>query len=206
MRTIEFYHAREKETIIHNECACLECYEPTHPNCLKRRYNLYDYTTDTYIEFYVCNELVRLKYHNRKLNPRYDDCYYGKRYEDVVKDIIKEYIKLTGRGGYHDGDNRNDLLDRRVWINVCDRPFLGANLTLKEACLLYMETKSKIILNRIRVVLSEYMSGHIYKKYKTRYNNVLMKIRRLERHNWLNQEETINEILMDLLKLQIKNK
>jgi len=200
------------EKIVHNECGCSICNDPSDPKCLKRYFDLFDYRTGKDFRLFVCNNLIRLKINNKEFESgnRFNYSFNYSHHNDVIKDLVSEYVPYTNladlyfRGGVN--YNANDLIQRRLSVTICDRPYLSHQMSLIEAVDLYFNNKSIKLLEQIHSCFLEYINKSLYKKYKTKYATILKMIKKLDQSQYLDKENIINEIVLEILKFKIKTK
>jgi len=196
------------EKIVHNECGCSICNDPSDPKCLKRYFDLFDYRTGKDFRLFVCNNLIRLKINNKEFE-------LGNRIEynihkKVISDLIYQYVPyyeslgLYFRGGV--SYNGNDLIQRRITVCVSERPYLFHEMSLSDAVELYFNNNSRKLLKQIHSVFRCYADNFIYKKYKTKYATILKMIKQLDNYHYEDKGDIINEIVLEILKFKIKTK
>ncbi|MCP4354327.1 MAG: hypothetical protein GY793_01600 [Proteobacteria bacterium] len=194
-------NSKQSDAVYHNECSCLFANNVEDEDCLKRFYHLYDYKNNSFIKLFICNETIRLKLNQIRINK--GSTYLGK-YEvgKVLDSIFKEYVSL-GDGRYYDVGN--DLLDRHVHITVCSRPYTYTSIKLTEAIEIYLENNSRLLFNEIKIIILDYMRNITYKKYKTKYESIRRKLKKIDNYG-TNKDILMNEVFIEILQTQCKLK
>ena len=205
---------RGDKMIHHKECCCYFAYGTQDEDCKKRYYTItdLDYNTTTLA---VCNEYIRVRIGEMRNS---EESKYGRMYivDQVIRGIIIEEIKdLEGFDLKHSflGDwvynssNKYDLGDRNISIEICQRPSVYINFSIVNAIEYLKETSNYKLKKEVKHELKDYLSTIRYKKYKTRYSDIIRMINKLD--NCYGEEQTelaYNEIFLKILEYKIKNK
>lgn len=205
------------EVIYHNKCACLYANSVMDEDCIKRFYLVYDAEKDSYKKIFICNELIRSMMNRYK----YDDDYRlrncDRYFRDdkglaciCAEDIISEYIEDTREYDAYNrlGSMSNDFFDQYVCVSICNRPSIIRRYSMRDALRIayrhfrYSQFKIDLIQN-----IREYLGRNTYKKYKTKYSQVQVKLNKLlKEHDEQASLIITNEILKLIFDLNIKNK
>lgn len=122
------------ESIIDERCACLDKTE-----CVKRKFQVNDIFSNSWYNYYVCNDLVRLKLHEITMEHSYENYRYF--LGDVVCNLLSKYKKVyePHRYKYH---NNKITKAKDIFINFTfmERPYVFRSITLGDALELYKET------------------------------------------------------------------
>jgi len=207
---------KKVEVMYHEKCCCLDADGIRDNKCLKRYYIIYDFKKDINIQLYVCNETIRLMMNNEmKKDQKIDRSYYyypkekSFFYEKAIMNIIREHIYFNSEYSIYRSSMSNDLFDKYVPVQVCDRPRLYNHIPITKALDYIFEDGYHSLTEDVLRVILEYMKNITYKKYKTRYQNVLSKVKKLNRNIFLKDEERqiiINEIMLEVFKTKVKLK
>lgn len=189
--------------VYHKECCCLHGDSDIKSSlCNKRYYNIYSIEDNEHKTIIVCNEYIRLKLNERN----HLKCRIS--YIDFMKDIISNYAKI---GFKIERDlNNNDILNHKVFIDVCERPRLWSYITIKE-CLTSIEDMSEtsqrewIIRDKLYYAIDSYLSSNsLYKKYKTKYAEAIRINKRLKNSYGTKREIELINLFNCIFKIKIK--
>ncbi len=187
----------------HNECCCLFAEGVRDIKCIKRYYNVADYDNDKFKTIAICNELVRVKV--REFIYRKGDNSYIKQYvvSDIIESIIQENINIqsTVKRWHYYG---NDLFDATLYVSVVERPNIYRTFSLKEALDLYLNGNN-MISQPLLYAVENYLNNIIYKKYKTKYADLIRIIKKLRKSYGEQRTLLTTELFVNIHKLNIKN-
>ncbi len=194
------------EKIIHTECDCLwsdDCFDE---KCRKRWFRVRDIENINYKYIGICNQHLSLLINKEVLKNKHT--WYADRkyiYRDVVSSIISNYINI---GTYYSRDlNSNDLSNKTLSFNICDRPYIYRCMNLIDSIELYLKNDSYEIRDEIIKTIEYYFnSNHTYKKYKTKYKESLFLSRKLSRAYGKERDSIINQIFINILEMNVKNR
>jgi hypothetical protein len=91
-------------------------------------------------------------------------------------------------------------------ITVCSRPFVWVHLNIVEAIEKYLENDSLILYNEISKHILSYMKSITYKKYKTKYEFIRIKLNKMKYTYGDEKSILMNEIFVEILQTQYKLK
>ena len=193
-----------EETIYHNECSCLFADSIKDEMCLKRYYCIHDVRKDEYKTIVICNEHIRLLLHQKiheNKNKSDVDAYIV---TEIVREIISKYVNIKDPGfGCNIGNN--ELINRRVYFEICSRPYMIASLSVRECVINVIEKgKNRTIEERLFQVIKEYLSEEIYKKYKTKYKECFIIMRKIKNTYRIAERNILyNELFIKIYELNI---
>jgi hypothetical protein len=121
------------EILIDERCACLDKSE-----CVKRKFEINDIFSEiTNYNYYVCNDLIRLKLHEITM----ENCYQNYRYYlgDVICELLSKYKKIYQPIKFKVFNNVTKAKDIFINFNFIERPYVLRSITLGDALELYKE-------------------------------------------------------------------
>jgi len=197
-----YSNSKKSDSVYHNECSCLFAQNVEDEKCLKRFYHLYNYEKNCFVKLFICNETIRLKLNGLR-DGRCNT--YLSRYDvdKVLISIFKDYVPIHNFNWSVEG---NDLLDRNISITICDRPYVITSLKLTEAIELYLDNGSRELFSDITNVILEYMKNLTYKKYKTKYESIRKKLKKIKHSYGTERDIFMNEVFIEILQTQCKLK
>ena len=197
-----------EDVVYGKECACLYANSTVEDRCLKRYYQIL--LPDVYELKYVaiCNDYVRLRLADFKIKKEYSYSNDASDARKVICEIIAEELNIKKEYLYADWRNHgsNELFDREVSFEICDRPNMYLYYPMREAIEKAM-TSGRPFRSKVVSVIRDYIETIEYKKYKTKYKSlfpILKKIKSESREEYL--EILFSELLVTILQVNVKNK
>ena len=191
--------------IIHTECDCLWSKDVFDDKCRKRWFLVNDIELGEFKYIGVCNQHLSLLINDKFIK---DESWVKNRatiYEKVVEDIISKYINIGSI--WSTNFNDNDLVNKTISFTICERPYIFRRISLLDSIELYFKNNSWQLRDKIISRIKEYLENeNIYKKYKTKYKQSLALCNKLKKTYGDEKENIINEILINILEMNIKNK
>jgi hypothetical protein len=144
-----------KEIIYHGECHHWGSDYIESDRCLKRYYDIFDVKTNSVKRIAICNEYIRLKYHeyvNKSSNPQWLS--KSEIATRIIRDCLLQHVD-------------NSIFVELEWncrkrqsicyvkIILCDRPWIIEHISLETALVLYLE-------NPFLYKLKEYLCSALY--------------------------------------------
>lgn len=194
------------EKIIHTECDCLWANDCFDEDCRKRWFLVNDVENSKFINIGICNQHLSLLI-NKEVMKHRNSWDANKRYiySNIVEEIISNYINLGNTWGRN--LNTNDLAEKSISFNICDRPFIYRNIKLLDCIELCLKNNSWELRNRISDFILNYLEDKtLYKKYKTKYKNTIILCKKLKRTYGKERENMINEIFINIIEMNTKQK
>lgn len=195
--------------ILHTECDCLFAKDIFDSECRKRWFHVNDLENNEFKYIGICNQHLSLLINKEVMKHRRTwDANRRRIYTDIVKEIISNYINTSTSDVNIWGKNKNynDLTSKSIVFNICDRPYIFRDIKLVDCIELYLKNGSWLLRDKIVDVILGYLdSNTLYKKYKTKYKNIIVLCKRLQRTYGKERENIINEILTNILELQTKS-
>jgi len=194
-----------EEIIYHNECCCLFADNVMSDKCHKRYYEVTNWKTGRKKRIFICNDLIRLKLNREREdigNSRWTNKY---DVDQIIQEIISNYVDCNNR---YFGSKGNDLTDRKVIFNVCERPHLTHSVYLLDAIKFYLtcENYNEVLYQSIKETILRYMENLTYKKYKTKYKSIKIKIKKMHYTYLEERKQLMNEIITEIFETQYKLK
>lgn len=192
------------KNIYHNECSCLFAHNIKDDKCMKRYFIITDWRTNEDKGLFVCSDYLRCRINKlREADYRYVDEY---KVTQIINDIFNEYVDC--KGSSWNMRPSNDLLEKDIYFTVCDRPYSSHTVNIKEVMEQYLDSDygGDHLYHPLKLAIVEYMEKLTYKKYKTKYKSIIIKVNKL-RHTWGEEKRTLfNEIILEIFETQIKIK
>lgn len=195
------------DLILHNECSCLLADGIHDPNCDKLFIRLFHPEEDKYLNFGICRNKIRSEYHKQRLENEKRGVRFGyydnRRYEinKIISELTNDFFDFEfDNNFYPPSGNDNDLLERKVRISTCTRPWWCKDYAVRDAISLCLKNNkyNGQMSEELKSVISNYLHNPPYKKYVTRYKEC---IRFLKKMNVNNENEWI-ELFSEILKLK----
>lgn len=199
-------HKRDKE-IHHTQCCCLPVENDYNIRCMKRYFSVFDMKKGRTVHIYVCNELIRCLM-NESIHEKTDGGYYKGAYYDVVMDIISHYVyvpQIDSDFIFGRGNKINDLGTQRIYITICNRPFIFVTILFKDLLALYLKHENLQIRGELLRTLRLYLDHMYYKKYKSRYKEIQRLLRQIDKNFASKSNDLMNELFFKIYEIQIKN-
>jgi hypothetical protein len=93
-----------------------------------------------------------------------------------------------------------------VMFTLCQRPWIGRGLNILDAIQMILKHRNYGLEESVLRTLRIYLSNVKYKKYKTKYALCIRLMRKIgQETNKHEKEILINELLINILQLNIKN-
>lgn len=197
-----------KDIVYGKECSCLFANSTVEDKCLKRYYQVVLPETNELKYVAICNDYVRLRLADFRIKNKYH--YRNEAYEaeKVIFEIVAEELNIEKRYIYTDWrkSNSNELFDREVSFELCDRPYMHLHYPMREAIEKAIKSDRRF-KEKVVVTIRDYVETMNYKKYKSKYKSlspILNKIKKEWREEYL--EVLFNELLVTILEINVKNK
>jgi hypothetical protein len=193
------------ETKIHCECDCLYAESVMSSECRKRYFKILDLQKDN--EFYlgICNEHLKLLIDKHIIEDCCNNRYNVDKvsiYEESVKNIIDKYICFPKN--YYNSQ-QNELINRTVSFTICEDIRYTRYLSIKSALLLILENKKYYLEKEVFKEIKKYLENkEIYKKYKTKYKECFLLLRKIKKTYNKERELLINKLFITIYELNIK--
>ena len=181
----------------------------TDDECLKRYFHITNpYTGDLEILIF-CNDWIKLEAQKVKLNDSDDDYKFlgsncGSRV--VKKEILKHLnIVYNWQANY---ESKN-ISNYGMFVKICERPFVCTCIPLINLIENYKKNRTCRIRDMFIKGLRRFFSKIQYKKYKSRYEELIRDLNRIEKNRLLSNEESvlaIDELMVKTFEYIIKNK
>lgn len=192
---MEKIYIGECEHLIRNCCIADD-------ECLKRYVTIFNPKKSQTEVLVFCNDYLKLQAQKKDENHSYSHHTYG--VVDVIQSEIYKYLNFTF---YHYRNFDNSLSSHRFYVTICKRPYTWKQFTFKEYIDLYFENQKNSHLKDVCKQLNLYLEKVSFKKYKTRYKDIISLSNRIQK-NFYSSEET-NSLLLELVnktfELTIKN-
>lgn len=192
------------DLILHNECSCLLANGIHDPNCDKLFIRLFHPEKAEYFNFGICRNKIRSEYHRQRVESekRGERYYYdNRRYQinNVILNLTNDFFDFEFNSYIRSG-NDNDLLERKVRINTCLRPWWHKEYTVRDAISLCLKNNkyNREVSEKLKNTISNYLHNPPYKKYVTRYKECMRLLKKMD----INNENEWIDLFSEILKLK----
>lgn len=188
------------------DCEHLFCSDIESEKCLKRYFLVYDPFKNEYYRYAFCSDYLRLLIHQDLNKGTYYNPYENRSWiaKNVIGCLIQNDIGFDDSGRVH--NDNVPFLEKIVRITVCDKADLSACFTLKEAMDLFLENKSRIVLEEIIYTIRQVIENYSrYKKYKTTLEKLNPLYRKLL-HSDADPAVILSQIIILFINLKTKTK
>lgn len=195
----------EIKKTIHTECCCLHGRGVMSKDCYKRWFNVYNFNTDSYEYIGFCNEYLRLKIQRESIENNND---WQLTYLQVIRKELSNYIPLTIGFNYYSLEQKNDIYNQYLLFEVCERPHISYEISVKDAILHYLDNKRNYQLQyKLEEVITDYLLNKIqYKKYITKYKDCIRLARKISKGYEHEKEQILTELIINIHELNYKIK
>ena len=182
-------------SVIHTECACLHGEGSNSTMCLKRWFNVNNYTIQG-IQVGICNEYLKLKAMESKIRINKFDI------QDTAFEIFEKYLpfKITN-------NTKSGIFK---YVTFCERPYIFKMVNIQD---LYSGLLNELqnqnnseVCYKIRQEIVSFLNYHITRKDYKKYDIIRRLVKRLD--NSMNDEfdNVFNDVIIELFRLKILNK
>lgn len=204
------------ETVLYEKCGCLYGGGLMSRDCYKRYFRIYNHFKDESVYLGVCNNQLRLEVDRIKHEPesRFARHLTSELHVDALSGIIEQTIFNVDIGKifrpyWGSNANINELMNRTVVVNVCERPWLYHGMCMHQALEIIVENDviRGVLANCVMRVVERYVDEMYYKKYKTKYSKVKTLIKKSRSYRYGRKEYQYPiwmDIFQELLELNTK--
>jgi len=181
------------------ECEHLQNCHIEDKECLKRYIHIINPRTNEVECLIFCNDYLKL---NSKKD--IDNFTYKEYVVELIEVEVLKYLKIEKK--YR--EPTKTLSNHYFNFYICNRPFINAEISFKELIEWYYDNPTHQMLELIKDELISFLDRLYYKKYKTKYNELIRMCNKLKLTNCISKEdkETILiELINETFKLIIKN-
>ena len=203
----------KQNVVIYERCACLLTSDVTSEDCDKLFINLYHPEKNDIYMLGICRNHIRSRLHYRLHEKRgeYKHVYNSnQRNKYMVKDIIKDICKKVFDFDFDNIEprecyNYNDLSSKEITINTCSRPYMYRTYNIFDAIYLNMKLqwRSAELTDLCIKEVANYIKNIKHKKYKTKYNECIAIMKRIENPKYgMHVDSLWIELFQNLLELR----
>lgn len=188
-------------------CGCLFENRTESDGCLKRYFVVLIPENEEWVRLAVCNEYIRLKINEHLIKKDYGSMEIRAR--EVISDIIIDELNLDAHlfNNHTRWQRRgNDLFDKTIDIVTCEKPYMKAYYTMREA-LEHSLNGNRMIKHRTLDVIREYISTMEYVKYKSKYKTLSTIVNKIDKEFSPDELQILfTELLVAVLQINAKHK